>query len=265
VTEIIPAATQPLPIVQKEIEVQIAEQHSYDRYVKLMQDIDRDIGSNLSLNDIAAKYNLSVSQATLDDSNTEQRKTDNILNNKDFISTVYTTAKDTTSGVTSSIPDTESFVVHVNNIEEAFVMDLQSIRDKVLKIWLKDQQEHLASESIITAREQVAATGKLDEVGYIKSAKINIALLDNKEFTVDQIIEIFAAPLGSVTGVFDLKNGDKAFAKIVSVVSHDPAIVQGFLAENARRFNNLQHVLMNDYFSYLYKTYNVKIYDVSTQ
>ncbi|WHQ46732.1 MAG: SurA N-terminal domain-containing protein [Candidatus Midichloria sp.] len=261
VIDIVPEFVQHIEVVKKEIERQITEQRCYDRYLKKIQDIGRDITQNISIETIAASYGLKLQNANIT-FDTAEHDEKNILQNKVFLNTAFSIQEGVTSGVISSLPDSESFVVRINQIVPSYVVVFDQIKDKLAAIWKEGIQKKMAVSIINNVRDKVVRDEKFVEPG-IKITKKFLSISSNKEFSIENLIEIFNTPVNQVTRIFDADHDEQFFVKILSVQKPSKAEIKKAAKQEAVKLNNLQDIILNDYFLHLQKAHKVKLYDVA--
>ncbi|MDJ1257739.1 MAG: SurA N-terminal domain-containing protein [Candidatus Midichloria sp.] len=261
VIDIVPEFVQPMEVVKKEIERQITEQRYYDRYLKKIQDIERDVTQNIPIEAIAASYGLKLQNATItfDIPKYDEK---NILQNRVFLNTAFSIQEGVTSGVISSLPDSESFVVKVNKIEPSYIIVFDQIKDKLVAIWKEGVQKKMAVSVMNSVRERVVRGEKFVEPG-IKITKKFLSINSNKEFNTEDLLEIFNTPVNQVTRIFKAAPDEQFFVKILSAQKLSDTEIKKAAKQEAAKLNNLQDVILNDYFLHLQKVHKVEVYDIS--
>ena len=263
IIDIISEFVQPLDTVRDEITKQINEQRCYNRYLKKIQDIELALAQNTSIESIADINKLKLQTATVSfDKSKFNNK--NILQNKRFLNTVFSSAEGMTSNVVSSIPDNESFVVKVEKVEPEYVIVFDQIKTQLTDIWKSEMQEKMAMELMMQARSKIDQGEKFQDIK-IKAINKSLSINTNKEFNFETLIEIFNTPVRQVTRIFNNGNNEKFFAKIVSVQKPSAAKLKKVVAQEASRLNNLQEVILYDYFMHLQKLYPVQVYDIDLE
>ena len=263
VIDIIPEFVQPLEAVHNEITRQINEQRCYDRYLKKIQDIELALSQNNSIENIAYENKLKLQTATisLDKSKFSEK---NILQNKRFLDTVFSNAEGITSNVTSSIPDSESFVVKVEKIEPAYVIVFDQIKAQLIDIWKEEMQKKMAEDLMIQARSKIAQGEKFQDAR-IKAINKSLSITTNKEFNFDTLIKIFNTPVNQVTCIINNDKYEQFFAKVVHVRKPLSTEIKKAAVQESSKLNNLQDVILYDYFMHLQKIYPVQIYDIELE
>ncbi|MDJ1313010.1 MAG: SurA N-terminal domain-containing protein [Candidatus Midichloria mitochondrii] len=261
VVDIVPEFIQPMEVVRKEIGRQITEQRCYDRYLKKIQGIERDITQNIPIEAIAASYGLKLQNATIT-FDIQKYDEKNILQNRVFLNTAFSIQEGVTSGVISSLPDSESFVVKVNKIEPSYIIVFDQIKDKLAAIWKEGVQKKMAVSVMNSVRERVARGEKFVEPG-IKITKKFLSINSNKEFNTEDLLEIFNTPVNQVTRIFEAAPDEQFFVKILSAQRLSDTEIKKAAKQEAAKLNNLQDVILNDYFLHLQKVHKVEVYDIS--
>jgi peptidyl-prolyl cis-trans isomerase D len=258
ITEIIPSFAQALDKIKPEIRLQLAKQRAQDNYSAIIQDIEQAISSNKSIEELAKSYNLKISSEIISIDQNSSKK-DPILVNDKFLEVVFSLNENITSGVISSIPDQESFVVIVDKIEPEYVIVFDQIRSKLIELWKEKMQQQLARQALIEAREILSNNGKVD-LSHVKVIKKTISIAQNDYFDPNNIIEIFSSPVGSITRIFD-KSSKLFFVKIISNKDIAEKELVNKMQQEAPHLNNLRNLVVEDYLGDLQKSNPIKIYD----
>ena len=258
ITEIIPSFAQALDKIKPEIRLQLAKQRAQDNYSVMIQDIEQAISSNKSIEELAKSYNLKISSEIISIDQNSNKK-DPILVNDKFLEVVFSLNENITSGVISSIPDQESFVVIIDKIEPEYVIVFDQIRSKLIELWKEKIQQQLAHQALIEAREILSNNGKVD-LNHLKVIKKTISIAQNDYFDPSNLIEIFSSPVGSITRTFD-KSGKLFFVKIISNKDIAEKELVNKMQQEAPHLNNLRNLVVEDYLGDLQKSNPIKIYD----
>ncbi len=258
ITEIIPSFAQALDKIKPEIRLQLAKQRAQDNYSVMIQDIEQAISSNKSIEELAKSYNLKIYSEIISIDQNSNKK-DPILVNDKFLEVVFSLNENITSGVISSIPDQESFVVIIDKIEPEYVIVFDQIRSKLIELWKEKIQQQLAHQALIEAREILSNDGKVD-LNHLKVIKKTISIAQNDYFDPSNLIEIFSSPVGSITRTFD-KSGKLFFVKIISNKDIAEKELVNKMQQEAPHLNNLRNLVVEDYLGDLQKSNPIKIYD----
>lgn len=179
IVQITPKKETPLSAVQDKIVETLRQEQAYDQALKIMNDIEDQLGAGASLQDIAKKYKTKIqnvkglkedgSYASL-----SRKEYAGTVASGDFLEAAFSYNE---NEVSQTIETEDGFVLtSVDRINDAHIKDLKEVKPEIVKIWTENEKSAIAQEVV---NDIVANLDNGDGIGDI-AARFNLKLNTTK-------------------------------------------------------------------------------------
>lgn len=257
--------------VKNNIKEQLQSEKNFEALSTLVDKVNQDIAANKAWEDITQAYNLKEKQLQLIVNQDPSLIQDKLLQQAEFLQTVFTTEK-----ISPAMPINNSgkFVVfNIIKVTPSYLPDLDSIKPSVIAAWHQGQVRIKLVAMIDSIQHEIEETEDLNSViskynDLINQKKMSIydkGLSYVKPMPSDLpqalIEEILESEVGKVSNPFTKEGDDNYyFAQLIRIDD----IPEAVLSELRNRFGSniarmYQEMLFNEYIKGLHKNYKIEI------
>ncbi|RZI46984.1 hypothetical protein EDM53_03540 [Rickettsiales endosymbiont of Peranema trichophorum] len=269
ISKIIPQHVQELSEVKQELIELIRKEKIFERLYGLSQKLNTGIAGGKSITDLAEQYKLSIHKSVVTEQNVlsaHVKDVKDIERSDVFRATVFSTNQGQTSMVTP-FQDDVFFVVHTDVVEPKRVKGFDEVKDELVKVWNRRQQEATASEIFEAIRvghgviSQGDALEKYKKYVNYQSYKVGTdAGPISKVLPTDAISNIRKMTVGAFSDVYDASGNTQVMVKLNGIVI--PSVEVLNKTKDSVRYLYLQHHgddIIAQYINFLKKKYDVKV------
>ncbi len=204
VVKITPKKETKLSDAKEKIIEAIRKEKAYDEAYKVIADIEDSIAAGSTLEDLASKYKVKISQikSLTDDGKAKivPSGLGKLLRDGDFVETAFSYNTDEISQV---LEGEDSFsIIRVDDIIEAHPKSIQEVKPEIEKMWADNEREAIAQELVNDVTHDLENGDKIDEIAprFGLAVKTSKPLKRTESFaglSTLQMEEVFQEDLGS--------------------------------------------------------------------
>lgn len=272
VSEILPAATQPLAEVKAQIVSDLQKIESENALSKLSNQLEDAIASGASLADAAKEFGLKItSLPEIDKSgrlaNGEVAKEIPVA--EKFLEIAFKTDEKTESQLITGKAGI-SYILRVESIAPEHLQDFADVKAKLITGWTNQEKEkQLTSTAQKIAEEFANGSAREKSIKtYGLPVPSSVTVSRSKDATsklpAPMVMDIFAKKIGGSTGAFVLPSGDFAIAVIKNITpakldEKNPKTASE-LADIKKQYNtSVQNEIIDEYLKHLAHKYKISV------
>jgi len=272
VSEVLPAATQPLAEVKAQIVSDLQKIEAENALTKLSNQLEDAIASGASLADAAKEFGLKITSLPAIDkaghlASGELAK--EIPVSDKFLETAFKTDEKTESPLIAGKAGF-SYILRVESIAPEHLQAFSEVKEKLTQAWTNQEKEKqltstaqkIAAEfANASAREKSIKTYGLPVPSSVTVSRSKDAV---SKLPAPMIMDIFAKNIGGSTGAFVLPSGDFAIAVIKNITpakldEKNPKTASE-LADIKKQYNaSVQNEIVDEYLKHLAHKYKISV------
>lgn len=204
VVKITPKKETKLSDAKEKIIEAIRKEKAYDEAYKVIADIEDSIAAGSTLEDLASKYKVKISQikSLTDDGKAKivPSGLGKLLRDGDFVETAFSY---NTGEISQVLEGEDSFsIIRVDDIIEAHPKSIQEVKPEIEKMWADNEREAIAQELVNDVTHDLENGDKIDEIAprFGLAVKTSKPLKRTESFaglSTLQMEEVFQEDLGS--------------------------------------------------------------------
>ena len=204
VVKITPKKETKLSDAKEKIIEAIRKEKAYDEAYKVIADIEDSIAAGSTLEDLASKYKVKISQikSLTDDGKAKivPSGLGKLLRDGDFVETAFSY---NTGEISQVLEGEDSFsIIRVDDVIEAHPKSIQEVKPEIEKMWADNEREAIAQELVNDVTHDLENGDKIDEIAprFGLAVKTSKPLKRTESFaglSTLQMEEVFQEDLGS--------------------------------------------------------------------
>lgn len=275
VSDIVAETTRSLDEVKEQLKKELTASHHADAFYQWMSEVETQLSSGVTLEEIAKKFNLTVRVLSEIDSRGLTVKGEQIKNIPDptvFLPLVFKLDAKVESSATA-LSDSQTYVVaRVDQIMPTRTKALDEAKGIATELWKQDEKAKRLSQfanalvgeikdNKLTFDQASRKEGVTLYPGKVIKRVDNAALNDQKKQSYPPafIQEIFISKLNMVTSPYMMEDGSYVVGRVIEVIKADKAKVgNGEVAVREELQKNFVDEILAQYLRYLKSIYKVE-------
>lgn len=247
--------------VKELIKNKLIKQKSDAKLYEMIEVIQNQLASGDNIEEIAKNHQLNIVELVDIDRDGKNKEQALKINDSDMLNIVFSNNEIATSDVTMKSDDSGFYIFKLNNITPSSIKDFDSVKKQANSMLVSVLRKNLALNTMKEIKKHLNNGNKIELLPYKLTVNHNVRLMfDDANLPSHLISNIFQLKPKEISEIFEFK--DKIIIAILKSIDNkklDKAD-QSYLDLNNQIKSSLINDIIEDYFIYLRKKHQVKIY-----